>query len=361
MAGLEDLFSLYSKNKSLEDYANALSQSGAFTDNSLQGTDEYLAKARELQNRKAEALAQSQNADMPLLMSAFARGLGALTQKQDPTQAAFSEAQNIQSQRRQRVIDELGKNDFELSALAQRQKALQDQSKQKMDLAKELLGTRMKENAETAKDIRQQRALEAADQRLQSKLDAQIGGKSSAQYEYKSLPVENQEQIKDLAKANANKIDIKNAIDSSVAKMDDPTISEDQKIVLGKSLLKTLNSQQGKDAIGSEEAHRLGSFLEYKLFNYKEPGSFMGRDLGEFIQQAKINSASLGETIEKNASRINQLYGRASSESQTLKASPVGRGITPEDLEAADFIKNNPNHPSAAAIKQKLVSKGMRI
>lgn len=159
MAGLEDLFSAYSKNKSVEDLANALAQSGAFTDNSIQSNDEYLARARDLQNKKAEMLAQSQNVDMPLIMSAFARGVGALAQKQDPTQAVFSEAQNLQNQRRQRVLDEIGKNEFELSALAQRQKLMQDQSKQKMDLAKELLGTRMKESSEAAKDLRQQRAL----------------------------------------------------------------------------------------------------------------------------------------------------------------------------------------------------------
>lgn len=68
----------------------------------------------------------------------------------------------------------------------------------------------------------------------------------------------------------------------------------------GSEMLKILNSDIGKDAVGAEEAKRLGSFLEYKIANVTGPGSFIGRDVEKFFEQAAQKNNSLKQTITAN-------------------------------------------------------------
>jgi hypothetical protein len=131
---------------------------------------------------------------------------------------------------------------------------------------------------------------------------------------YERLPPENKEMIKDLAKATAGKIDITNHINSALEILKDPRVSEEQKVVAGENLLKTLNSAEGKDAVGAEESKRLGSFLQYKMANFTGPGSFIGRDLDKFTDQVALKAQELTQSAERNQARIDQLYGRNSRE-----------------------------------------------
>lgn len=124
---------------------------------------------------------------------------------------------------------------------------------------------------------------------------------------FKSLPMQSQKQIDVLSTKSGNIAAIKNEIDSTLEKLQDPAISEDQKVVLGRGLLKTLNSSQGADAIGSEEAKRLGGLLEFKKFNITEPGSMFGRDLGMFIDQVALNSDKLAGALSKNQEAIDRM------------------------------------------------------
>jgi len=126
--------------------------------------------------------------------------------------------------------------------------------------------------------------------------------------DFKQLSPENQEVAKSLAKSNANKTSIKNQIDATVAQLNDPELDDDQKITIGRSLLKTLNSTQGADAIGVEEAKRLGNFLEFKVFNLTQPGSMFGRDIDEFTKQAELTSQAIGDAVQTNQQQIDQLY-----------------------------------------------------
>lgn len=125
------------------------------------------------------------------------------------------------------------------------------------------------------------------------------------------LAPEIQASANTLATKNANKIAIKNQIDSFMGSWD--KLSEDQKIVQGRQLLKTLNSTEGADAIGTEEAKRLGGLLEYQMFNITQPGPMFGRDLEEFKTQAMDTSASIGKAIETNRNAIEQMTGRKQS------------------------------------------------
>ncbi len=198
------------------------------------------------------------------------------------------------------------------------------------------------------------------------------------------LPVPNQEVIKDLSKSNATKIDIKNEIDTALEVLKSPQVSEEQKIAAGENLFKTLNSTQGKDAVGAEEAKRLGSFLQYKMANLTAPGSFWGRDLDEFTDQVAIQSARLGQAVVKNESKIQNLYGRNTPQvgpitipelqggSKKRGQSPLipdavageGQKFTDEDLAmlktAKERLAKNPDDATAKQALSILNTKGLK-
>lgn len=135
---------------------------------------------------------------------------------------------------------------------------------------------------------------------------------------FENLPEENKVAITDLGKQNANKTSIVNQIDATFNTLTDEKLSDDQKIAAGRQLLKTLNSTEGKDAVGAEEAKRLGSFLEFKIGNITEPGSFIGRDLDQFNQQVANISDNIKSAIKYNQEEIQKLYGKSSGDKQLL-------------------------------------------
>lgn len=125
------------------------------------------------------------------------------------------------------------------------------------------------------------------------------------------LPLDKKKIVEKLATSNASKIAIKNQIDAVVEKWDN--LSDDQKLAAGRQLLKTLNSTEGADAIGVEEANRLGAKLEFAMGNLTNSNSFQdGRDLKGFKQQAAETSKSIGTAIDSNGKIINNLMGGGS-------------------------------------------------
>jgi len=125
------------------------------------------------------------------------------------------------------------------------------------------------------------------------------------------LPLDSNQMVRGLASKNASKIAIKNQIDSNLKEW--PNLSYDQKVAVGRQLLKTLNSTEGADAIGAEEANRLGAKLEFSLGNLSpwnsNPIQF-GRDLEGFYEQASNTSKAIGDAVKSNQGTIDQLMGR---------------------------------------------------
>ncbi|MBL7545622.1 MAG: hypothetical protein JNL11_17515 [Bdellovibrionaceae bacterium] len=126
------------------------------------------------------------------------------------------------------------------------------------------------------------------------------------------LPIDAKKTIETLATKNATKLSIKNQIDAVVDNWD--SFSDDQKVAQGRQLLKTLNSTEGADAIGVEEANRLGSKLEFAMGNFtnSNPTQF-GRDLSGFKEQAQLTSQGIGKAIAANKKQIDSAYGRPSA------------------------------------------------
>lgn len=120
-------------------------------------------------------------------------------------------------------------------------------------------------------------------------------------------------QVKSINDKNVTKAVSVNDLESLIAQMDDPTIPEDLKIKAGEESLKLLNSSAlGADAVGAEEAKRLGSFLQYKILNLRNPGSMFGRDMDKFTGQVKNNRDRLRKSIasgEEMATRIKSGQG----------------------------------------------------
>lgn len=171
----------------------------------------------------------------------------------------------------------------------------------------------------------------AANEIARAKLAAEkaAAGRKSATGE--NLGIDQKEIIKGLSSKNANKMSIKNQIDAVMSGWD--ALSDDQKVTAGSQLLKTLNSTEGADAIGAEEAGRLGAKLEFalgNLFDKSKPLQF-GRDLEGFKEQATNTSKAIEKAIQANQAQIDAAYGRAP---QTTAVAEAPKTITPEMAQA---------------------------
>ncbi len=135
------------------------------------------------------------------------------------------------------------------------------------------------------------------------KIEAEAGKARS-----ENLPPENKEQINKLAGSNASKMAIAKQIDSDSKILDDPNVSEDQKLIKARQMIKTLNSTQGQDAVGAEEAKRLAGLLEFQVLNLTNPGPVFGRaPVAEFSKQSKFTSKSLKDAINETQNVIAEL------------------------------------------------------
>lgn len=164
--------------------------------------------------------------------------------------------------------------------------------------------------AQKKADIQLARQKELIDYRSQKE---PMMEKAKGNVEIRNLPAEEQEVVKNLAKKNADKISIANQITSTIKILDDPKVSREQKITQGRQMLKVLNSTQGQDAVGAEEAKRLGSYLEASIgINWDSPRAFgdFGINLEGFKQQAKLTNQAIIDSINANQSEIQKRYAQ---------------------------------------------------
>lgn len=104
----------------------------------------------------------------------------------------------------------------------------------------------------------------------------------------------------ELAKGTTGLYRVKTAMDKALVQLDNPNKTEEEKIKIGQGLLKLLNSAEGSDAVGAEEAKRIGDKLEYVLGNFTGVGGMrVGRDLPGFVEQVRNNSEILGERVRE--------------------------------------------------------------
>lgn len=150
------------------------------------------------------------------------------------------------------------------------------------------------------------------------------------------LPKAEEHLVNTLATKNANKISIKSQLDAAMENWD--KLPSDQKVAQGRQLLKTLNSAEGADAIGTEEARRLGAKLEFAMGNFtnSNPTQF-GRDLEGFAQQVRDTSKSIGQAVKTNERLIADVHGKYGAKYiQGLPGTPADAPMqmTPEQRRA---------------------------
>jgi hypothetical protein len=184
------------------------------------------------------------------------------------------------------------------------------------------------------------------------------------------LPKEVQVGIEKVAGKQANQLSIANSIDSTINVLDNKDIATDQKLMQARQLIKTLNSQEGQDAVGAEEAKRLAGMIEFRVLNFTEPGAFIGRDLSGFNEQAKITANSLRDSAKANTDLIANMragnitqdkryvvgnkpqFGKGKVNGADVFNVPTANASTPhpQDAQAVQWAKQNPQDPRSAAI-----------
>lgn len=153
---------------------------------------------------------------------------------------------------------------------------------------------------------------------LQIQNEGQKIAAGAAAAPFQNLPEPKRLQINKYSEDITKKQAIKDQVDSIIEQFDSNKIPDDQKLVLGEGSLKTLNSDNGPDAVGTGEAKRLSPYLNYNVANMTGPGPFIGRDLNAFADQLRLTSTKLGLAIQKHQDHIDELTGNPVSTDKNI-------------------------------------------
>lgn len=214
------------------------------------------------------------------------------------------EAPKTGGERRKRAADrlkEIGERRKEI------RKELADIKRKDRDRAKDLEDDKAKKIFGKAVDI-------TADQIDPNKKPAP---KNDA--EYNALPPEKRKQLDHAATTLAKRNSYLNGLESDLAQFK-AAKTDDEKIKVGQSMLKALNSSENPDAVGVEESRRLGSLLEYQKGNIFNPGPFIGTDLPGFQKQVEAKIRSMQQAAKSDQRTIDKLYNRESAPDDEMGA-----------------------------------------
>jgi hypothetical protein len=196
--------------------------------------------------------------------------------------------------------------------------------KESRDERRALFGLQMSDRRDARDAAAQERAERLAEKKAQGSF----------------LPLDQKQMVSGLAQKNANKIAIANQIDSVLSGWD--ALPDNQKVAAGRQLIKTLNSTEGADAVGAEEAKRLGGMLEFAMGNFtnSNPMQF-GRDLPGFREQAANTAKNIRGAVSSNQAQIDQLMGRQAP------------AVADQRGDAIAWALANPSDPRSMAVLKK--------
>jgi hypothetical protein len=109
----------------------------------------------------------------------------------------------------------------------------------------------------------------------------------------------------------STKVAVAQQIDSNLKDWD--SMNDEDKLATGQKMLKILNSTEGQDAVGKEEAERLAAKLSFAFGNFtnNNPTQF-GRDLEGFKRQANQTSTFLKRAAKEGQKTVEQITGQKS-------------------------------------------------
>lgn len=138
---------------------------------------------------------------------------------------------------------------------------------------------------------------------------------------YNSLPEPEKITVKELSTSAAKKQSIANQIDGFLEQFTKaPTAAEKTRV--GQQMIKLLNSTEGQDAVGAEEARRLANELE--PYTLKSPTGFprLGQDLDGFKNRAENVRASLKNAVKTNQQQVQEIYRQYAPDSVVANPPP---------------------------------------
>lgn len=140
-------------------------------------------------------------------------------------------------------------------------------------------------------------------------------------------------QKEDMASAIVTKKSIANAMVSLLDQLDDPNISDDDKLIASQESIKMLNSQFGKDAVGAEESQRLAGWLEFHVIpNFTKPGPILGRaPISKFRNQVANNLSRFNESIKADEELMNNPNAPVRQPKVMTQTEAVNPGIPESD------------------------------
>lgn len=166
--------------------------------------------------------------------------------------------------------------------------------------------------------------------KLQKEKNLIDAGKTSPEKKsFEALPPDKQRVATDLSAKNANKISILNQVGSFLDSWDN--WDEKEKLQQGREMIKVLNSKEGQDAVGAEEAKRLAGKLNFAYGNITNdnPTQF-GRDLEGFKNDAFNTYNSMVDAVNSNQKQIESITGRKEGNIVTRKQPAAAKASTNE-------------------------------
>ena len=158
--------------------------------------------------------------------------------------------------------------------------------------------------------------------------------------------------VKKAADDIAIKQTISDAIGYEIEILDDPSVDEYVKRASAQNILKALNSPEGKDAVGVEEARRLGQFLEFQYNPLRtfETGRSFGTDLPRFTEQITIKKERIDNRVKQGMNRVNEIYRKYG------KPIPAGTSQTPSTGSTNAAAMSPANAPTTSTQSFKTVA-----
>lgn len=223
-------------------------------------------------------------------------------------------------------------------------------SKRKRDEADAMLASEEKAN-KAGRDAAESSA-SLAETRARTKLLGAQADKAEAEAKNptkaKDLPLDVKSEVQALSGKTAGKKAIANQLASDLVQMrtamgqdkDGKPIpgaipNEDLAYSYAQNMLKTMNSKEGADAVGVDEAKRAAGLLEYNIADVKaglgmKPGKFHGRDIPGFMKQVETNINGIRGAVDANQAEVDSLMGR------TAPADSNGTAAPPATLDKSD-------------------------
>jgi hypothetical protein len=165
------------------------------------------------------------------------------------------------------------------------------------------------------------------DRELQESLMALRSASNPKDRAYNSLPEPQKIAVKELSTDASKKQGIANQIDGYLKQWNEAK-TDTGRTQIGQQMIKLLNSAQGQDAVGAEEARRLANELE--PYTLKSPSGLprLGQDLKAFKTRAEAVREALKNTVKTNQEQVQQIYQQFAPDSPA--AQPLNTPAQPQ-------------------------------